>query len=274
MPKSSVSASGSAAMAADYLEIFGLSADTAQHEYRNKKEFFFNRDREVSFFLNNPNRDGSDYILFTGLSESSFNRDCVEDSFGFESYFPELGILLLKMESHTHAFTHRKLSKIIDEQLSAMHHQIDEDLLPFGSAHVQGEDRKKRADESWVPRRLPKFRSNKWPTLVIELGFSESNRKLIKDIEWWMTESKGDVQVAITVGINQRYKEITIENWRFDNNGRAPTKIYCTVLSQDFAGEQSIRISNDQPLVIEFSNFSYGTLLQKLKEILLSGQID
>ncbi|KAH8690480.1 hypothetical protein BGW36DRAFT_56109 [Talaromyces proteolyticus] len=110
----------------------------------------------------------------------------------------------------------------------------------------------KRADESYLPKRMPKGRSRKWPTLVIEVGYSESHQKLVGDVSWWLSQSKGDVLTVLTVDINQRRKEITVEKWSSTQAGRG-TSIYRTVLSQE-AGQNDIHATNEAPLSIDFNH--------------------
>ncbi|EED14323.1 hypothetical protein TSTA_105350 [Talaromyces stipitatus ATCC 10500] len=101
----SAGASAQKTMAQNCKKPLGLSPNTAQYEHRNKKEFFLNRDRELSVF--DTSREGSDYIVFTGLNETTFNHDCDDNSLGtlgFKTFYPGLELLLVKMELRTHGF--------------------------------------------------------------------------------------------------------------------------------------------------------------------------
>ncbi|CRL28005.1 unnamed protein product [Penicillium camemberti] len=48
----------------------------------------------------------------------------------------------------------------------------------------------------FLPKRLPCSRTTKWPSLVVETGFSETPSKLTSDAEFWLSESNGDVQMS------------------------------------------------------------------------------
>lgn len=53
-----------------------------------------------------------------------------------------------------------------------------------------------------------------WPTVVVEVGLSESCRKLEEDVKWWLTESEGRVQTAVAVSIETRgVPQLTVERW-------------------------------------------------------------
>ncbi|KAJ5227773.1 hypothetical protein N7489_008481 [Penicillium chrysogenum] len=56
-------------------------------------------------------------------------------------------------------------------------------------------------------------RSNDWPSVVLEVAFSESRDKLQSDITYWLRASGGDVKMVITLQINQYSLNITIEDW-------------------------------------------------------------
>src|SRR5271170_262234 len=59
------------------------------------------------------------------------------------------------------------------------------------------------------------FRGSKaaWPTLVFEVGVSESLRGLRFDARWWLRESGGDVNIVILVHVNRERKRVHIEKW-------------------------------------------------------------
>ncbi|KGO49249.1 hypothetical protein PEX2_031590 [Penicillium expansum] len=84
-------------------------------------------------------------------------------------------------------------------------------IHPVGSKRVRGVSSSKEADESWVPTQHVPGRDAKWPTVVVEVGVSESYRKLKADAEWWLTNSKGDVNLVIIVSINRTTPNIKFE---------------------------------------------------------------
>ncbi|KAJ5784124.1 uncharacterized protein N7518_009801 [Penicillium psychrosexuale] len=85
-----------------------------------------------------------------------------------------------------------------------------------GSKRIRAVSSSKEADGSWVPTQPIPGRSTTWPTVVVEVGVSESYRKLRADAEWWLTNSKGDVKLVIIVSINRKTPKIKYETVLLD----------------------------------------------------------
>jgi hypothetical protein len=49
--------------------------------------------------------------------------------------------------------------------------------------------------------------------LVIEAGLSETLAKLRTDADWWLTNSEGEVKIAIVISIVRAAKSLRIEKW-------------------------------------------------------------
>lgn len=231
----------------NYKVLFGLSADTNQYEYHNHKHFLSVLSEELDAFIAHP-RSRSQYIIFTGVNEDIFRRYFVDPDDGltdFETYSIPHRLILVKMKPRTHAFTHRSFGDLVHGKLLDMNIKAL-GLVPFGSAHIQGKERIKRADEIYQPTRLPKRRTKHWPSFVVEVGYSDAQRKLQGDVDWWMNESSGDVKSVVTIATDRTCKEITICQWN------RMGEIYRNVLSQD--GERDVRASNQDPLVIAFDD--------------------
>lgn len=228
---------------------FGLSATTAQYDYRNRAHFLSTQDQEIDRFNANPN-SRSEYIIFTGVDQETFLKDIVNFDQStcpslIETYSAAHEVIVIKMESHAHAVAHSRFHSKLSIKLG--HMGLEWAIMPFGSAHVQGEDRKKRADQSYRPARFPRDRPKEWPTLVIETAFTESEQKLQGDIRWWLEMTQGSCCV-ITISINQTTREIAFEKWVANPR---PSRMYRTVLTQDENGGD-IRVTNTQPLVVRF----------------------
>lgn len=247
----------------NYHLLFGVSANTSQYEYQNSRHFLSILDQELRIFTSNP-KSKSEYIIFTGVDEKTFHRDFLDPVDGlidFETYSTTQQLILVKMESHTHGFTHRAFDNLLHDKLRDMNN-ANEHIRPFGSAHVQGKERIKRADESYKPRRLPSYRTNKWPSLVVEVGYSEVQQKLGSDVDWWLTQSDGDVKSVITIAVNKRIKEITICRWH--GTGR----VYRNVLSQN--GRRAVKNTDPNPLVITFEHLFLRLPLGIEKDIIFT----
>ncbi|CAI7601675.1 unnamed protein product [Penicillium glandicola] len=93
---------------------------------------------------------------------------------------------------------------------------LDESIRPFGSRTMEGVFCKKEADESYGPTQPVLGRNPKWPTVVVEVGVSESYRKLRADAEWWLMNSRGDVKLIIIVSISQKTPNVKFETITLD----------------------------------------------------------
>ncbi|EPS29982.1 hypothetical protein PDE_04932 [Penicillium oxalicum 114-2] len=85
-------------------------------------------------------------------------------------------------------------------------------VAPTASARVYGAQGYKEPDGSWSPEEVPAGRNPIWPSVVLEVGLSESRRKLRADAAWWLTNSAGQVNVVILIFINRAVAEIVFES--------------------------------------------------------------
>ncbi|KAL2014800.1 hypothetical protein VTN00DRAFT_2325 [Thermoascus crustaceus] len=90
---------------------------------------------------------------------------------------------------------------------------LEDELDPTGTAQVEGTNRTKGPDLSYVPVVRPGGRSDKWPSMVVEIGYAESPRQLESDIKWWLQDSRGEVQLALSIQVKKRVHGIVIQKW-------------------------------------------------------------
>lgn len=229
---------------------YGLSKTTPTYEYQNAANYSAVLARQLN--LLHLHQDTSDYVIFTNINQEQLSRDFQETTdWPFESYFPRLQVLLTKMETEIHANAARKFETALVIKLSAMN-RLDRQLKQMGAALVDTAERNKKADNSYQPYHCPKYRDKKWPTLVVEVAYSESWRKLAKDARWWLATSNGDIKTIITISINQKYREVTCEKWGL-NAEEEPVALYRVQMQRD-AGCEHVKVSNKDPLVIGFED--------------------
>ncbi|KAK2742426.1 hypothetical protein FQN55_007864 [Onygenales sp. PD_40] len=131
-------------------------------------------------------------------------------------------LLIINMISRDHASAICYFEKLLEGKLDEMRPRLSLELRPCGGADVQGTTRTKCPDTSYRPRSLPHTRSAKWPSLVLEVGYSESASKLRSDASWWLTESRGDVRVVITMEIFRKHRvHLEMWQWQFRDDGAA-----------------------------------------------------
>lgn len=71
----------------------------------------------------------------------------------------------------------------------------------------------KEPDQAFHLESTPHSRSQQFPTVVLEVAYSESTSKLERDLALWLEGTNGDVKMAIGASVNPRSKTITIEGW-------------------------------------------------------------
>ncbi|QKX63458.1 uncharacterized protein TRUGW13939_10628 [Talaromyces rugulosus] len=122
-------------------------------------------------------------------------------------YSLSLKVLILKMPSRPHEAAAEEFGAMLTTL--ANHMKVRRQISYLGSSRVDGEDRKKQADRSWAPVRT----QGKFPSVVLEVGYTETAAKLERDIAWWVRQSEGRVKMGITIDIKRGSHNIEIKSW-------------------------------------------------------------
>lgn len=85
------------------------------------------------------------------------------------------------------------------------------DLMSLGNARVTSGDISKEPDSSFRPVAVPAGPDRRWPSVVIESGYSESTIHLRQMADLWISESDGQVKVVIVISIERAREKILIE---------------------------------------------------------------
>ncbi|KAJ5178137.1 uncharacterized protein N7500_000836 [Penicillium coprophilum] len=125
-------------------------------------------------------------------------------------YSPSLEILIITMPSQPH----EEAASSFEMMLGTFAQKINvkRRIANCGATRVDTPERKKQADRSWKPA----LQGRKFPTLALEVGFSEATQKLEKDIAWWINGSKGEVTMGISIDIKRQSQSIEIKSWTPD----------------------------------------------------------
>ena len=138
---------------------------------------------------------------------------------------------------------------------------LERQTVNTGAKRIKEIPRSKEPNDSWKPFTLQPARSSKWPTLVVECGWSESLNRLRLDAEWWLAYSRGDVGVVALVSVERREPKITLETWIIDPTPtalrpgptlRARLHTMCSQVVTIYRDQQNAIIIVGAPLVIEF----------------------
>lgn len=187
-----------------------LPSDTHEYRYNGFSSLKEAADKEYDRFLGQEDSSGSPYIIFTNISPEEFTQN--DESFpGRVDYSPPLQVLILTMVSLPHEEGARWFDGFIATKAVEM--KVRRLLTLRGATRSETPDRKKQADSSYGPRQLPPGRTAEWPTVAVEVGFSETKAKLKSDAAYWLNQSSGEVLTMITVDI-KRSGNIYIILWK------------------------------------------------------------
>jgi len=74
--------------------------------------------------------------------------------------------------------------------------------LELYSSTKYGNSRDGKPDNSWFALRI-QGGHDIWPTLIMEVGYSQSEVNLKRDAMWWLTTSGGQTQFVIIVKVKR-----------------------------------------------------------------------
>ncbi|KAK3358426.1 hypothetical protein B0T24DRAFT_660761 [Lasiosphaeria ovina] len=109
--------------------------------------------------------------------------------------------------------------------------------------------------------------AGKWPTLVIESGYSETLPELHKDMRWWFQASNHQVKIVILAKFDDQQHHILLEKWEEEisspqgaiTRSRAATRSQNGVLN--LVKRQSITITRDETTNPVSYNVTRGALV-------------
>jgi hypothetical protein len=171
-----------------------LPPDTPVYCYRDY------RDLET---LPTPDSIGDSFVVVTGIPSELFD-ELDEQLPGRTDYSPSLQLLIVKMPSLPHEEAASRLEAMIMQLAFQM--KVQRRISLCGATRVEGPDRQKQADRSYKPAQ----QGREWPTVAVEIGYSETRMKLEKDSIWWINASQGQVLQTVTLDIKQGTGNIEI----------------------------------------------------------------
>lgn len=232
-----------------------LADSIERYPYKGKQQFISTLNQELDRRLSDPIEDTSEWVLFTGIDEKTFIRDFLDplhhdtdtlttDTTRFSSYdnFNNLLLVGIMSSDPPHAVVAPEFQTLLIETLKPM--DLSEAIRTLSGSFTEGPSGRKAPDSSWAPRRVPRGRSKNWPTVVLEVAFTEPQSKLSSDVRYWLHQSQGEVKIVLTLTIDRRKPNILLEKWELLENRTQRIDI-----SMD--ANKGINIRGG-PLVIEF----------------------
>jgi hypothetical protein len=85
------------------------------------------------------------------------------------------------------------------------------ELFPIASTQYESDDViRKEANVGYKP---PTRGPSEWPSIVFEVGVSQSLNSLHAAADIWLTKSHGNAHVVIVVSVNTTDRSLLIEHW-------------------------------------------------------------
>ena len=205
-----------------YLSVLAACPTIEKCPYSNRQEIFHRRQAGIS-------EGESEWILLTDIDDQTFTRDFLFDvdndhpqpelSKNWSTFDSKLKLLLARMPvSEPHEQVAQVFGEVFLEAVEKV--GMKRSLSKTGGKTCKDTGGGKQAELSYLPRRLPRGRSRRWPSMVLELAFSEKEPKLMSDICFWFHESKGDVKTVATLRVHRNEPMLTIDIWEANGDGR------------------------------------------------------
>ncbi|KAL3469642.1 hypothetical protein BJX99DRAFT_251846 [Aspergillus californicus] len=197
-----------------------LDACIRRYKYQGNEQFLRDFETEQQRYSAD---EASEWLLLTDIDNTTFDKHFIEPVdettpfTSWSSYDAVLGLLLVRL-----------LDAVRDVRMKGA-------LSKLGSSTHEAATGAKEPDNSWRPARSPE-----WPSVVLEVAYSETPRKLQSD-------------VVFTIKIGRREPTITIESWQPQMMGDhvQPHLQQVTEISKDGNGNVTI---SDAPLVLGFED--------------------
>src|SRR5271154_5790424 len=165
------------------------------------------------------------YLVFRHVSRDDLVKiDGARDSIGNirMTYYPDIHLLIVKIPSAEHEAAASNIGNKVYFDLRMMGIPENE-FWSVNSQKYHAPTSSKEGDIAYKPSSFRGFKAA-WPTLVFEVGVSESLRGLRFDARWWLRESGGDVNIVILIHINRTRKSLHFEKWELAPAPVAPQR--------------------------------------------------
>uniref|UniRef100_A0A8H7KBE6 Uncharacterized protein n=1 Tax=Bionectria ochroleuca TaxID=29856 RepID=A0A8H7KBE6_BIOOC len=215
-------------------------------------------------------QSSSDVIYVEDVSTEDFAK--IEQARGERSKFrlknfsPAQRLLIIVIPTFRHERSHRKLIKLIENQITAM--GLEDDWGEYGETTLRAEHGggASEGDSGGGPSERDD-NIHPWPTLVIEAGYSQSLNALRRQMRWWFSASQHQVKIVLLVKLDPLVPgTIIIEHWkefpREERTGATTTRFGARL---EPVNTQRITIQKTLPSTNPRDPLSYGVTRGSLR---------
>lgn len=202
-----------------------LASCIQRYPYRGRQQFLVDFEGERHRHRTNASGHISEWFILTGVDNHIFRSEFIDPVdwntpwTSWDSYDAHLQLLLVRMTNlPAHETASLTFHNIFLEAVEPT--GLKRSLKQIGSTTHFTSLGAKEPDQAWRPHRLPFNRSRDWPSVVVEVAYSETESKLDSSVRFWMRASDGDVKVVLTLRINRQQPKIRIEKWVSSSSSR------------------------------------------------------
>ncbi|KAI0835336.1 hypothetical protein F5Y06DRAFT_276684 [Hypoxylon sp. FL0890] len=211
-----------------------------------------------------------DFLIVTDVSPSNFAR--IEEQrtirrrkVRWRRYHAESRILIITIPTRVHEFLHSVLYEKFRDHVSSDDWATIAGTT-FYTSRPGGGCGEGDSTGGPIPQRDGR---DKWPTLVIEAGYSESLNQLHMDMQWWFTASNHDVKIVMLAKFDRRQRRIILEKWEEEAATRpgATTTRRAAALQPNL--QQTITIHRNETTSPISYNVTRGALILEFRLLFL-----
>jgi len=126
----------------------------------------------------------------------------------------DLELLIVKAVTIAHETAAAEFAYVINGATFTMGlPPIERQLTGAGKCRAPGGSPSKEPDWSMTNANVRGLTPDDFPTIVIEVGYSESLQKLRNDARLWFSMSNNDVQIVILIAVRRPQNQIIFEKW-------------------------------------------------------------
>lgn len=166
-----------------------LASFIQRYPYRGRQQFLVDFEAERHRHRTDTSGHVSEWFLLTGVDNHIFQREFIDPVdqntpwTSWNSYDAHLQWLLVRMtKSPAHETASMTFHSIFMEAVEPI--GLKRSLKGIGSTTHFASLGAKEPDQAWRPQRLPSNHSRDWPSVVMEIAYSEIESKLGSDVRF------------------------------------------------------------------------------------------
>ncbi|KAG0633361.1 hypothetical protein HOY80DRAFT_896630 [Tuber brumale] len=176
------------------------------------------------------------YIHVSGVAEAKI--DAIDDAFqdlGIRScvrftYEHNLKAMIIRcMPSEAHERASWSFMIKLAFKIAAIPGHSEDSILPVGSTRFSVPGKRSKEADGGIKPADTRADGDEWPSLIIEVGMSQTLLALHQDACWWLDHSNKRTRMVIMICIEMDPKSIRLERWerlsvKVDNSRGSPVK--------------------------------------------------